>query len=202
MNPTTNSTRRHRWMAAVVAAGLLTLTTACGEDRASSEAEPSTSTSSVVHETPTTGVGHDNHVEVNAVDFAFEGLPATIEAGTRLSLRNAAAHELHELVAFRLPDGETRTVSDLLKLPASELGSVIGQPATVLLAPPGQEQIPAVGDGTLTEPGRYLVMCSIPTGVEPAAYLKAAAEAGGKQPQVAGGPPHFTAGMLAELTVR
>ena len=97
---------------------------------------------------------------------------------------------------------ETRPVSDLLKLPASELGSAIGQPATALLAPPGQEQIPAVGDGTLTEPGRYLVMCSIPTGVDPAAYLKAAAEAGGKQPQVAGGSPHFTAGMLAELTVR
>ncbi len=45
-------------------------------------------------------------------------------------------------------------------------------------------------------------MCSIPTGVEPAAYLKAAAEANGQKPNVDGGPPHFTSGMFAELTVR
>ena len=56
--------------------------------------------------------------------------------------------------------------------------------------------------GTLTEPGRYLVMCSIPTGVEPAEYLRAAAAANGQKPDVDGGPPHFTSGMFAELTVR
>ena len=75
------------------------------------------------------------------------------------------------------------------------------EPATVLLAEPGGEQIPAVGDGTLTEPGRYLILCAIPTGVDPAVYLKAAAESAGGPPQVEGGPPHVVNGMFAEVTV-
>jgi hypothetical protein len=88
-------------------------------------------------------------------------------------------------------------------LPEAELGAIIGaaEPATVLLAEPGGEQIPAVGDGTLTEPGRYLILCAIPTGVDPAVYLKAAAESAGGPPQVEGGPPHFVNGMFAEVTV-
>ena len=74
--------------------------------------------------------------------------------------------------------------------------------AMVLLAPPGSsEQIVAVGDGSLTEPGRYLVACFIPTGADPQAYLDAASSSEGGPPEVEGGPPHFTHGMWAEVTV-
>jgi hypothetical protein len=45
------------------------------------------------------------------------------------------------------------------------------------------------------------VMCAIPTGVDPEEYLAAAAGAAGGPPDVAGGPPHFTHGMAAELIV-
>ena len=38
--------------------------------------------------------------------------------------------------------------------------------AAVLLADPGGEQIAAIGDGVLSEPGRYLLLCAIPTGVD------------------------------------
>ena len=74
---------------------------------------------------------------------------------------------------------------------------------TVILQPPGApEPIVAVGDGTLTEPGRYVLMCFIPVGADPEEYMTAVAAAGGGKPEgVAGGPPHFTAGMVAELTV-
>ena len=58
----------------------------------------------------------------------------------------------------------------------------------------------AVGDGTLQEPGRYLVICTIPTGADPAEYLAAEATSNGP-PDVEGGPPHFTHGMYAELDV-
>lgn len=191
--------RRGTHLVAVLAAGLLLVSTGCGEDTAASpDAAPSTTATSG---DPAKATAHD-HVEVTAVDFSFEDLPSTVKAGTRLSLRNGAQRELHELVAFRLPDSEARPVADLVQLPESELAPMLGAPTTVLLAAPGQDQIPAVGDGTLTEPGRYLVMCSIPTGVEPAAYLKAAAAANGKKPDVNGGPPHFTSDMFAELTVR
>jgi hypothetical protein len=75
-----------------------------------------------------------------------------------------------------------------------------GEPAMVLLAAPGGEQIAAVGDGTLAEPGRYLLFCAIPIGADPQEYLEAAQTSDGP-PQVDGGPPHFTAGMYGEVTV-
>ena len=160
-------------------------------------------TSDAEQAAPTTTTHRHDPVEVTAVDFDFQHLPRSVPAGTRLTLRNQAPSELHELVAFRLADDEDRTVDELLALAPDELGAVLGAapPETVLLAPPGGEQVAAVGDGTLDEPGRYLVMCSIPTGVAPADYLAAAAASDGAPPQVPGGPPHFVHGMAAELTV-
>jgi hypothetical protein len=140
-------------------------------------------------------------VEVTLVDFAFEGLPDTVPTGTQLTVTNVSDAEMHELVAFRLPEGEARSAADLAGLPPEELVGALGEPVTVLLAAPGAEQIPAVGDGTLTEPGNYAVFCFIPTGVDPQVYLEAAAESDGGPPQVEGGPPHFVNGMYADLTV-
>lgn len=198
-----------RAAAIAVVAGLAVLTAACGDDDVSATPTTSTKPAAVSSTAPTTtaptGPGdHAHHdLDVTAVDFAFEGLPATIEAGTKLTLTNAAAKELHELVAIRLPDSERRPVAELMKLGPAEVEKILGAapPATVLLAPPGADQISAVGDGTLTEPGRYLLLCAIPMGVDPAEYLAAAAAAGGQKPDVKGGPPHLVAGMYAELTV-
>lgn len=141
-------------------------------------------------------------IEVTAIDFEFDGLPDSVPAGARLTLANDAPAELHEIVAFRLPDDEERSGDDLMALPPEELAAVFaGEPSTVILTPPGGEQVDAVGDGTLTDAGRYLLVCSIPTGVSPDAYLEAAAESQGGPPDAAGGPPHFVHGMWAELTV-
>lgn len=140
-------------------------------------------------------------IEVTLEDFRFVGLPARIEAGTQLSVTNAAESELHELVAFRLPDDESRSLEELTQLPPPDLEQALGAPATVLLAAPGGSQIAAVGDGTLSEPGRYAVLCFIPTGVEPQLYLDAAAESDEGPPEVDGGPPQFVHGMMAELEV-
>ncbi len=140
-------------------------------------------------------------VEVTLVDFAFEDLPGSVPAGTRFTVVNEAERELHELVAFRLSDDDERSVEELTALSPVELVEALGEPTTVLLAEPDGPVIPAVGDGTLDEPGRYAIMCFIPTGVEPAVYLEAAAETEEGPPQVDGGPPHFVHGMYAELTV-
>lgn len=155
-------------------------------------------------DTTTTAAGDTvDTVTVTAVDYSFEGLPDEVDAGTRVVLKNASTRELHEFVAFRIPDSETRPVSELVQLPESELGALFGSapPATVLLAPPGGEMIAAVGDGTLSEPGRYAVACFIPTGADPQAYLEAAQTATEGPPDVPGGPPHVQAGMFAELEV-
>ena len=142
-------------------------------------------------------------VPVTAIDYAYEGLPDSIAPDTRLTLANTSKKELHELVAFLLPTDEERSAEELSKLPQAELGALFtGEPATVLLALPDDgEMIPAVGDGTISDEGRYLVFCSIPVGADTKEYLDAAEKSQGGPPEVAGGAPHFTKGMYAELIV-
>lgn len=140
-------------------------------------------------------------VEIGADDFEFTDVPATMAAGTELTLRNDAATELHELVAFRLDDDETRSLDEIMALPPEEMQALLGEPATVILTPPGSdESVTAVGDGTLAEPGRYILSCFIPTGVDPDEYLSAAATSDGP-PEVGDGPPHIVHGMYAEVEV-
>ncbi|HVM52839.1 MAG TPA: hypothetical protein VM262_06545 [Acidimicrobiales bacterium] len=192
-------TLRSRWIR--VAAGLLVgslALTACGDDDDDGAAGD---------DTTTTAAGGDDAaatVEVTLIDYGFQGLPASIEAGTQLTVRNDSEAEMHELVAVLLPDDEERSVSELLSLPEEEIGALLGggEPAAVLLATPGSDEtIPAVGDGTLTEPGRYLIACFIPQGADPDEFMAAAAESEGGPPEVEGGPPHFVLGMQAELRV-
>jgi hypothetical protein len=142
-------------------------------------------------------------IEVTAVDYGYEDLPESVSAGTQLTLTNSSDKELHELVAFLLPEDEDRSIDDIAKLPEAELGRLFaGEPAMVLIAPPsGGEMIPAVGDGTLNDTGRYAVFCAIPVGADPQEYLEAAQASEGGPPQVEGGPPHFTQGMYGEITV-
>ena len=139
-------------------------------------------------------------IEVIAADYRFEGLPDTIEAGTRLSVENEG-REPHELVAMRIPDSETRSVEELLALPQEELFAVFGgepEPATVILAAPGETDTPGpvVGDGTLSEPGRYAILCFIPVGSDPS-VLDPEAEG----PPQSDAPPHAVHGMWDEVTV-
>ncbi len=147
----------------------------------------------------------DGPKTVTAADYKFEDLPETVKSGTQLSLENDSDKELHEMVAFRLKDTEKRPVADLAKLSEAEfdgLAATPGPPAMVLLRAPGDaEQINAVGDGTLTETGRYMVVCFIPTGADPAAYLAASQTETEGPPDVAGGPPHIVNGMFGEITV-
>jgi plastocyanin len=179
----------NRWrsaaLVAVAAAGVLLV--ACGdeaEEEAAAPAEPQVHT-------------------VNLVDYAFEGLPESFRVGDSVTVTNSSATELHELVAVLLPADETRSVEELLALPMEELGALFhGPPAMVLLvAPNSDEVIPAVGDGTFTQAGRYALICAIPAGADPDEFLAAAAAGGDGPPEVAGGPPHFVFGMWAEVEV-
>jgi hypothetical protein len=166
---------------------------ACGDD----DDEASTADLSATEQGPSS----DEAIEIVAVDYRFEGLPDRIDAGTTLTMRNDSDHEIHEFVAFQIPPEETRTAEVLVALPQSELfASIPGEPAMVLVAPPGDESTVILGDGTLA-PGRYLVACAIPTGADPDEFMRQAQSSQAGPPNVPGGPPHFTAGMFAELVV-
>jgi len=173
--------------------------TASAEATATGEASPTTEATATAEATATETMAET--VEVTAVDYGYEGLPESVAAGTVFTLNNSSAAELHEFVAILLPEGEERAIDELLALPEEELAALMaGEPALVALAAPeSNETIYAVGDGALTQPGRYAIVCFIPTGADPDAYLNA--PPGDGPPEVEGGPPHFTAGMWAELTV-
>ena len=141
----------------------------------------------------------DDVLEVTLTDFSFGELPDEVPAGTRLQIENRSSSELHELVAVRLADDDDREVSEIVQDGIEEVLSS-GPPAAVILEAPGGEPITAVGDGVLHEPGRYLLVCTIPTGADPAEYLDASAASGGR-PQVDGGEPHFAHGMIDDLVV-
>ena len=193
--PTTTSIRLRATIALSMAFALVLA--ACGDDGATdTTAAPATTAG------PATTAAAAETITVTAVDYGFEGLPSTIVAGTTLTLANESSMELHEFVAIRLPDDETRSAEELLQLPPEELAAFFQFVSTVIITPPSAPEGFAVeGDGTLTEPGRYLVICAIPTGADPDEYLAAAAESEGGPPQVDGGPPHFVNGMFAEVTV-
>jgi hypothetical protein len=202
MNRTTITTTITTTIVTTLWVGLLgAIGAACGED-----ADADTTDLPATDLPATTVAGHesghaDMSITIEGVDYGFTNVPESVESGTELGFSNASSVELHELVAFRV-DSDV-PLEQLLGLPPAELEATLGAPVTVILQPPGApEPIMAVGDGTLAEPGRYVLMCFIPIGADPAEYLAAAEAAGGKKPEgVAGGPPHFTAGMVAELTV-
>ena len=154
--------------------------------------EPAATTEPASEPTPVTVTGYD---------YGYEGLPESVEVGTTLVFENESTVEVHELVAIRLPDEETRPVSELVQLPPEELATFFPSVAAVLIAPPGEDGFAVEGTGTLTEAGRYAIVCVIPTGADPGEYLTAAADSEGGPPDVAGGPPHIANGMFAELTV-
>lgn len=149
------------------------------------------------------GSDESGDVEVLTVDYAFQGLPTSVPAGTRFHLSNDSDKELHEMVLMRINDDESRPAAELVQLPADQLDAVVAQPPAMvsLVMPRSDEMINAVGDASVTEPGRYLVICSIPTGADPVAYMEAAQQSPDGPPDVPGGPPHLVNGMWAEVTV-
>lgn len=209
---------RHRTLmkfgALALATGLVLGVAACSDDDddgGDGDSTPAvtvtTASGTPTSETTTTAGGatgaEGETVEITAIDYEFEGLPETVEAGATFELTNDSEEEAHEMVAILLPEDETRSVEELLQLPEEELGELASiEPSFVLIGGPGEEAEAVLGDGTLTEPGRYLFACFIPVGANPDEILAPPAGTGAEgPPDVAGGPPHFTEGMFGEVTV-
>lgn len=192
-----------RFLAPAVALTLTLGLAACGDSDSGDEgdgAAGATPTSS----SATGGSAGGETVDVTAVDYGFVGIPTTLAAGSELTLTNDSQGEVHEIALFALPEGETRSAQELLMLSEEEVGQVTGPPRGVSVALPGEEGRVVVGDLAVDEPGRYVMICAIPTGADPQAYrdLLAAPPASDEPPDIPGGPPHFVQGMVAEFTVQ
>ncbi|MCO8126282.1 hypothetical protein NHL50_03575 [Acidimicrobiia bacterium EGI L10123] len=124
-------------------------------------------------------------VEFRAIDYGYEGLPATLPAGaTSFVMSNESeAGEAHEFVLVKLSDDTDLSIQELLEMPEAEAEQHIDTFAGGTFAPAGATA------GTVTElsPGRWAYVCFIPVG--------SVGDTEGS------GPPHFVEGMAGELTV-
>lgn len=148
------------------------------------------------------GAAEGETVEITAVDYAFDGVPETVSAGTELTLTNASDEELHEMVVFRVDDDQDMSMDEIIQMAAEESDGPPPEWLTfsgVAVAMPGEDGFAPEGPVVLDEPGRYLLLCFIPTGADPAAFEEAMAS--GEEPPADAGPPHVAEGMAAELTV-
>ncbi len=143
----------------------------------------------------------DGPVVVGLTDFAFVDLPAAVPSGTRFTVENLSEREVHEFVAIKLPDDEQRPVGEIVALPADEFRDFFRMARVVLVQAPGSDEIiRSMATGRVTEAGRYMVICTVPTGVDPDEYIEATRRTQGK-PNVEGGPPHYENGMWGEFEV-
>jgi hypothetical protein len=122
---------------------------------------------------------------VTTTEYAFDGLPDTLDAGvTSFDLTNDGA-EVHELVLLRKNDGVTETAEELLALPQAE---ALQKAMLLGVAGPVSDGNPAYVVADL-EAGDYIAVCFIPVGTT---------SMDGPPPE---GAPHFTEGMVQEFTV-
>ena len=121
-------------------------------------------------------------VAATAVDYQFQGIPATLPAGlTKIKFTNGAPKEDHELAIFRLlPAAEGQDALTLLKMPEKKAAKYADLDSAVFtFAPAGEEGYTV----TELEPGKYVYACFIPVG--------------GKDKNA----PHFMEGMYGTFTV-
>ena len=113
---------------------------------------------------------------------------------------NNSSAEFHEMVIFKLNDGEQRSVEELSKLAFDELYSFdVGVLQSVVFAMPESEQYTSVeGPPVLAEEGRYLIFCAINVGTDPIDARNATAR--GPVEPIDGVPRHYEVGMVAEVT--
>ena len=108
------------------------------------------------------------------------------------------------MVAIRIPDTEKRSVQELTAAHRGRDRRHVRRhvPAFVIVAGPGEDGIPVVGDGTITEPGRYAVICAIPSAPTRRAVAEAmqTAELGARRTSVTARRTSPN-GMFAELNV-
>jgi hypothetical protein len=120
-------------------------------------------------------------VDVTAVDYAYEGVPDSLEAGSvAFSFENKAEKEDHMMAIIKKKDGVTESWEELLDLPEDQAESKTEFKG---------EAFAAAGDTSTTlaelDAGEYAMLCFIPVG----------------SPETEDGPPHFTEGMIHEFTV-
>ncbi|HEX2419965.1 MAG TPA: hypothetical protein VHL55_00060 [Acidimicrobiia bacterium] len=145
-------------------------------------------------------------IEVTGREYEFEGVPELVAPGAEFTFTNGG-EEVHEMIIIQVVEGETRTLEEILELPEEESDALIAQFMGVLIDTPSGETFNPEGESTsisVTEPGRYAVVCFFPQGLDVETFESAMADADTNAegpPPLPEGTPHALLGMAAEFTV-
>lgn len=133
-----------------------------------------------------------NRVDVTATDYAFSGVPETLESGpVNFELVNQGG-EVHEMLIFRKDDGVTESVEELLASPeGQDRLTFVGSDFAESGEEPGFAYVI-----TDLQPGEYVMACFLPVGSTNEAVE--VAEESGRELE---GEPHANRGMTAEFVV-
>jgi hypothetical protein len=128
-------------------------------------------------------------VEISTQEYSFD-MPDEISSGTVLVKLSNEGNEVHEFVAFGIPEEETRSIEELLALPEEEAMTAVTPVTGFAFAVPGGTFYTTYDFET---PGRHAGVCFIPVG------LTVDAAQSGDIPEDAA--PHFMEGMVQEFEV-
>jgi hypothetical protein len=122
-------------------------------------------------------------VDVRAADYAFQGVPNELDAGVTSFEFSNGGTEVHEMVVFRVNDGVTDTLEELIAMPEEEVVT-----KTTMIAQTGA--VPGEAEYTIAEltAGRYAMLCFVPEGTH-------------TEEMEGTGQPHFMRGMVFEFNV-
>ncbi len=117
--------------------------------------------------------------DVTAKDYSFSGVPKSVEPGP-LSIQLAnKGKDIHDLTVFRINDGVTDSVKDIVALPQEEAMKKVTTMGATFAEPGGSDY-----KVFKLEKGTYGVACFIGLG------------------EKHDGPPHASKGMYASFTVK
>lgn len=140
------------------------------------------------------------HVEVVGVEYAYQGLPGSVPAGTSLGFRNDGA-EVHELELYRINGGVDATLEELLGMDEAEVLSLVEQiGGGPLIAIPGMSAEQTIA---LDREGRYAIVCFIPQGLTAEILGSLPPDVGPEHlpPELQAAQPHVALGMVQEFFV-
>ncbi|MDH3731501.1 MAG: hypothetical protein OES13_10345 [Acidimicrobiia bacterium] len=173
---------------------------ACGD---STTRARTTTTGPTATGAPTTPL----EVVITATDYEYLGVPDVVAVGTTIKLMNASSEEFHSAFIIRLDDGDERTAEELTALSVGELApasgadpNVTGTMQVAMFARPGESEYRTVlGGPRISTPGRYVILCLVPVGADPA-EVESQVEFGAPR-QIEGVDRHDQVGEFAEFIV-